>query len=1240
MKLARTLALCLLLQAALQFNLPASIPSALPSEGPAAGAVFLCDFDGTAPKLAVTGRGECGIRDGVLYTREAGACLGPDLADYRFSFRARAPKDAEQVQIWAGFRAGNRFDRYMVGLKGGLQDDIYLMRQGYMGADQFLGVRPLDFHPVPGEWYTLKVEICSGRIRVFVGDNPVPYLDVRDPEHTLAASGPVFLGGCWIPTEYDDLRIEALPSDALDGIPVREYENKLSAAEKESLRKSQRAAYRAVGAGSLRDDRTEIPLDGKWLFLPDYQVPEHYMAADPAEDDSQWHVMDVPEFWNPKRIWLHGETMPTPSGQQHKGVSDTYYQMETARCDNYSFDWRRIKSAWYRQWIELPDDIADRRFTLVFDAVSKVADVYVNGHRIASHVGMFGEFSADATAFIHPGRNLVAVKVTKDYVKDIEDPDKVVDVAVSLPVTNRMLKDIAHGFWGDEPAGIWQPVRLDVTRDLRIEDVFIRPSLTGAAFDLTLSNAARKKSRFDVKLSINDRETGSVLYAGYLGRGCMAPSASKTAGTAASEGGSGAAEFEAHYSVDSLRPRLWSPQSPALYDFTFTLEDRGRVVDRKTICSGFRTFEVRDGLFYLNGQKYWLRGGNHIPFALAPNDSRLADTFMSYMHSAHIDVCRTHTTPWNELWMDAADRNGIGISFEGTWTWLMIQSSPIPDATLLELWREEFLSLLRKYRNHPSLLFWTVNNEMKFYDNDPDLDRAKQKMRIISDVVGQMRQIDPTRPICFDSNYRSKGMVEKFGAEFMDSVDDGDIDDVHGYYNWYDYSLFRFFNGEFQRFKMPGRPLISQEMSTGYPNNETGHPTRSYQLIHQNPMSLIGYKCYDWEDPQAFLKTQAFITGELGEALRRSNPEASGIMHFALQTWFRQCYDYRKIEPYPTYFSLKRALQPVLVSAELWGRHFYAGEKLPVRVCIVNDSDGGRALGECLLRWQIEDSCGTVLTKGAMDTAPVEHYGRLWLEPDIVLPQIASAREEVRLRLKLFENGCPLSENEYELLLATDGYPEPDRLDGMQFQALAPVPELDALGVKYTLVDGLQNANSGAVVCLCCDSGEDASSVRAFIDGGGSVLFLGTAELAKAVFPEHIRDIISPTEGDICFMERSDDSVFDGIGELELRYFNDNTRSIPLACRHTLRVNRSDSLKELAGQMKIHAYIDGSTQQDRLERIDAMRGLTLFEVRSGKGRALVSTMCTGKAATDPVAARLLANMLLSISMPESPEQSL
>lgn len=79
-------------------------------------------------------------------------------------------------------------------------------------------------------------------------------------------------------------------------------------------------------------------------------------------------------------------------------------------------------------------------------------------------------------------------------------------------------------------------------------------------------------------------------------------------------------------------------------------------------------------------------------------------------------------------------------------------------------------------------------------------------------------------------------------------------------------------------------------------------------------------KHIDLGDPASFLNTQSFITGELAETLRRTNEQASGIMHFAYMTWFRQCYDHRNIQPYPTYYAMQRAMQPVLVVQELWGQ--------------------------------------------------------------------------------------------------------------------------------------------------------------------------------------------------------------------------------------------------------------------------------------------------------------------------------
>ena len=422
------------------------------------------------------------------------------------------------------------------------------------------------------------------------------------------------------------------------------------------------------------------------------------------------------------------------------------------------------------------------------------------------------------------------------------------------------------------------------------------------------------------------------------------------------------------------------------------------------------------------------------------------------------------------------------------------------------------------------------------------------------------------------------------------------------------------------------------------PSNETGHPTRSYQLIHQNPYTLIGYEAYDWADPVSFLKTQAFITGELAETLRRSNDQASGIMHFALMTWFRQTYDYQNIEPYPTYYALKRALQPVLVSAELWGRNLYAGEKLPTRIYIVNDREDGTDLKPSLLHWEIQDETGKCLASGCEKVPAVKHYARHYIEPNIQLPNTLPANKtKTKLVLKLTENGLPISANEYELLLARKEWNAGQVNNSKKIVLLDKdntKAVFDFLNIKYQPVSSVKELlDSKLKADLCVISGlttcndEEKDLLRAYQSKGGKLLFLNNKETAKTVYPEYITGWIIPTEGDIVIMERNDAPVFNDIDVLELRYFNNNKREIPMACTATLKAHRHKNVTELAGQMKIHAYIDGGKPEDRIERIESMRGLTMLQIADGKGVAIISTMCTEKAITDPIAGKLVVNMI-------------
>lgn len=1159
------------------------------------------------------GRGICEMNNGVLKTKNAYASFsGESTGDYEATFRACTPKEETQVQLWAGFREYNRNDRYIVGLRGGLQNTLYLSRLGYLGTDEFLALRTLDFKPQPGTWYTFRIQVAGKRMRVFLNDELLPRIDIEDKNSVLAPSGNVTLGGGWITSLYDGLKIVPLQKGALDNIPKIEYVSPSKSIDKIAKRKQERTAYKGIVVNKINAGRTVASLDGQWLFMPVYEMADQKKAVSPKEDDNNWHTMHVPDFWNPIRIWLHGETF----GPFAKGASDNYFQAETDRCEGYTFDYKKTAAAWYRQWIELPNNIEGKDIALQFDAISKIAEVWINGVHAGKHVGMFGDLTVNATGLFHKGKNLVTVKVVRDYTNDIKDEGKVIDVAVSVEVTNKMLKDLAHGFYNGDPAGIWQPVKLVITEPVKISDVYIKPNLTGASFEVTVKNSGKTDKQFAIATNIADKN-GKLLY-----NGQALPNTIIRAGE----------ERTFNYSVNDLKPLLWTPQTPNLYDFTFSILSGGKMVDSSIICSGFRTFESKDGYLWLNGKRYWLRGGNQTPFALAPNDIALADKFYDLMKAGNMEVTRTHTAPYNELWMQEADKKGIGVSFEGTWPWLMLATS-MPDKKLIDMWADEFLAIIKKYRNHPSLLFWTVNNEMKFYDNDPDMERAKLKMTIISDVVKRMRTVDNTRPICFDSNYKRKGKAKKFGESFFSNIDDGDIDDIHSYINWYDHTVFKQFNGEFQKENWSeGRPLISQEMSTGYPNSETGHPVRFYTQVHQTPQSLVGDLAYEFNDPAYFLQAQSFITSEVAEALRRSNDKAAGIIHFALITWFRNVYSASTIEPYPTYYAMQRALQPVLVSAELWGRHFYAGEQLPVRVCIVNDRSEGTAIAASTLEWKLVSNEGKVLQSGAQKTPAVDYYGREWLSPSITIAALTQDRVNAKLVLSLKENGKEISSNEYAITLANKQWNKTNiakrivLFDKSNMKAV-----FDGLGIAHASTSSLNEAlqqKADIYVFAGVNAGEvstqDLQRIRDLKEKGAKVLLLSCG-FAADLFPDYIKGSIVPTEGDIVNINIPESPVFNGIELMDLRYFNNNKREVPMVCNAALKVQRNEHVELLAKHIKIHGYINGD-MAERAKFMQGIEGSTIIKIND-KGTAIISTMALEKGTTDPVAGKLLVNML-------------
>ena len=804
------------------------------------------------------------------------AVANEDWSNAEMSVRMRAPAGAEQVQLWGGCRFRDRDSRYVFALRGGHDNDIYLARYEPDGGAEFLGFAPLDFKPVPGVWYQLRVVMLGNRFQIYLNEEKLPRINVVDPSATWSKGG-VFLGGGWLPAEYADLKVKSLTAEEEKTfLAIGDQTWEPPTPDKEAIRKSERAAYQPAKLAGFGPQRTELSLDGNWLFMPDYQLAPGQKPVAPQFDDSDWNVMQVPQFWTPGLSWLHGETSFSylKGVSVTKGVADSLYVQEMRRVESYTFNWKKTKAAWYRDYIDLPDDLNGRRFELTFDAIAKVSEIWVNGIKVGTHTGMFGQINCDVTPALKPGRNVVAVHVVSEADTQLESGDKVEGVAVTVPVTSRMLHSLPHGMFQDDVGGIWQPARLTVTSPILVNDVFIQPGLHGADIDLDVLNSTTQPAQAGLSYEIVSVQDGAILYQSDTPQ-TLDLAADKTE--------------QVHLTTPRLDPKLWSPEHPNLYNLVVHLQNGLQTMDTSVTRFGFRTFTVHGSEFLLNGHPYWLRGANPFPNTLRPNDGVLARHFMQIAHDGNVRVTRSHIVPFTSTWLDAADETGIAVSYEGTWPWLMIKGEP-PSERLLKIWKEEFLSLIREYRNHPSIILWTVNNEMNFAsfdENDPEL--LKKKWVVLNDMIKAIRQTDPTRPVVAYSNYTRRETAKGYRTVVQpNGFDDGDVDDAHRYYGWYSESFYHLYDGEFQKMAMPGRPFISQEMSTGYPNNDDGHPTRFYLFENHTPQALVGDYAYENADPAIFLKRQAFMTKELTETLRRTGQNTgAGVLLFSYLTWFQ-----------------------------------------------------------------------------------------------------------------------------------------------------------------------------------------------------------------------------------------------------------------------------------------------------------------------------------------------------------------
>ncbi|MCL5098189.1 MAG: hypothetical protein M1608_11815, partial [Candidatus Omnitrophica bacterium] len=376
--------------------------------------------------------------------------------------------------------------------------------------------------------------------------------------------------------------------------------------------------------------------------------------------------------------------------------------------------------AWYWREFSAPSNPHPRgRFLLRFQAVDYLAAVWVNGIHVGSHEGGETPFVLDATDAVKPGgQNLVAVRVLNPTSEAID--------GIILGQTPHGCKNypvMQGGVYNT--GGIVDSVHLLVSPVVRIENLFVRPELKTSLVRIqaNLRNAGAESIDAAVQFSVAPAASGETLETVTLSQR-LPP---------------GDSLVETELKVEN--PHLWDLNDPFLYRVTARAWQAGSAsFDEQSVRCGFREVRFENGYFRLNGRRIFLNGPLDLllyPIGFrVPHDPDVMRRMVLSLKTLGFNVCRLvfgGTTP-REL--DLFDELGVMAYQESFATWLM-QDSP----RLEELYDKSWAELIKRDRNHPSVIAWGMLNET----SDGRL------FRHVVDTLPLVRYLDDSRIVMLSS---------------------------------------------------------------------------------------------------------------------------------------------------------------------------------------------------------------------------------------------------------------------------------------------------------------------------------------------------------------------------------------------------------------------------------------------------------------------------------------------------------
>jgi len=445
------------------------------------------------------------------------------------------------------------------------------------------------------------------------------------------------------------------------------------------------AALALLAAGSAwAGTRERLSLDAGWLF----------------------HLGDVA----PPAVKGHGMSYGSAKAGSAGGAAATDYDDSGWRRLDLPHDWvvegpfdagenasqgyRPRGIGWYRRYLQLPPSDRGRHIELQFDAIATLSQVWVNGIVVNRNWSGYNGRNIDITPYLRYGEdvNTIAVRVDAD----------------------------AQEGWWYEGAGIYRHTWL-VKRDA-----------VHIATDGVHADPVRKGEHWVLPVTVDVESSAKAAHDAQVEVSLLDPAGREVAKGRAPVHVGGLDAATARLELSVSKPALWTLQHPALYHVRSVLRDGRGELDRVEVQTGFRTLRFdADRGFFLNEQPLKLQGvaihQDHAGVGVAVPES-IWEFRLRQLKAMGVNAVRfAHNAPAAEV-LDLADRLGLLVMDENR------NFNPSPD------YMQQLTWLVRRDRNHPSVILWSIFNEEPLQGSEAGYEMARR-------MVAQVKKLDATRPV-------------------------------------------------------------------------------------------------------------------------------------------------------------------------------------------------------------------------------------------------------------------------------------------------------------------------------------------------------------------------------------------------------------------------------------------------------------------------------------------------------------